>query len=224
MVNFVDKPQKNAVYFHRLIVLLCLVFLLLPVLSHVAGQKLWFLGHITFAILLLSFLLSIRANIATLILGIFLSLSGLAFSAQFAFERNESDLLLFIVCDVWFLVLMIKMTLWQVVQSEQVNLNNISGAVCVYLLFGLLWSLLYYGVAILVPNAFEGNLAVSIGGQFNDYVYFSFVTLTTLGYGDILPVHGISRALAFMEAVIGQFYIAVLVAGLVAMLTNQKGI
>ncbi len=217
-----NAQNKNAVYFHRLIALLCLVFLALPVLSYIAGQQLWFLGHLLFAGLLLSFLLSIRAGIRTFMLGMVLSVAGLGFSAKYAFEQQATDLLLFIICDFWFLVLMIKMTLWQVVQSEQVNLNNISGAVCVYLLFGLLWSLLYYGVAILVPESFEGQLAADISGQFNDYVYFSFVTLTTLGYGDILPVHGISRSLAFMEAVIGQFYIAVLVAGLVAMLTNQK--
>jgi len=57
----------------------------------------------------------------------------------------------------------------------------------------------------------------------HDFVYYSFVTLTTLGYGDIVPLSATARSLVYMEAIFGQFYIAILVAGLVSIhISNQS--
>lgn len=95
-----------------------------------------------------------------------------------------------------------------------VGTNQIMGAVCVYLLFGVIWAILYQLVESLSPGSFKGLESFESGQPF---VYYSFVTLTTLGYGDIGPVRPAAMALAYMEAVFGQFYLAVLVAGLVGM-------
>jgi hypothetical protein len=80
----------------------------------------------------------------------------------------------------------------------------------------LLWSLVYVFVNMLIPGSFSGQISGSAFQQLQNFLYYSFVTLTTLGYGEITPVGVTARALATLEAIFGQFYIATLVAGLVA--------
>ncbi len=92
--------------------------------------------------------------------------------------------------------------------------HRISSAVSIYLLLGLIWSRLYQLVELMIPGSFrihEGEIlsAASLS-------YFSFVTLATLGYGDIVPTHIIARDLAVLEAIMGQLYLVILISGLVA--------
>ncbi len=124
-----------------------------------------------------------------------------------------------------FLLVAFSFTLNQVVFGTEVNANRLIGAVCVYLLLGSIWALAYTLLNMLDPGSFAGFVPASGPGWNSEWLYFSFVTMTTLGYGDILPISATARALAYLQAVVGQFYIAVLVAGLVgAYIGNrQKG-
>ena len=74
-----------------------------------------------------------------------------------------------------------------------------------------------------IPDSFHGLTSTAIGAPFSELMYFSFVTITTLGYGDLIPVKPLARTVAFLEAIIGQFYVAVLVAWLVGMYLSEKG-
>lgn len=100
----------------------------------------------------------------------------------------------------------------------QINFHRVIGAVLLYLSIGLVFVALFCFVAIFEPDAFTGigtlhdNLAVA-----GNLIYFSFVTLTSVGYGDIVPVHPYARGLANVEAVIGQLYPATLLARLVTL-------
>ena len=114
-----------------------------------------------------------------------------------------------------FLLLAIRSALRQVVFGTEINSNRLYGAVCVYLMLGVLWALMYNTLGELDPDAFAGSLSIDNGKWGPDWFYYSFVTLTTLGYGDILPVSATARALAYGEAVVGVFYMAMLVAALV---------
>ena len=100
--------------------------------------------------------------------------------------------------------------------SQRVGLNTIYASLCVYLLLGIIWSILYVLAYLHTPEAFS-----NLHGTRGELVYYSFVTLTTLGYGDIAPLTALARTLAYMEAVAGQFYLAVLVAGLVGAYVSQ---
>jgi voltage-gated potassium channel Kch len=82
-------------------------------------------------------------------------------------------------------------------------------------LIGLNWSLLYLFLAQTIPGAFNGLEQLVWYDNFADAAYYSFVTLTTLGYGDISPVTPVARFLVYMEAIVGVFYMAILVASLV---------
>jgi hypothetical protein len=100
----------------------------------------------------------------------------------------------------------------------QITFHRIIGAVLLYLNIGITFMALFSFVALMVPNAFSGlgplqdDLAVA-----SNLIYFSFVTLTSVGYGDIAPVHPFARSLANIEAIIGQLYPATLLARLVTL-------
>ncbi len=103
----------------------------------------------------------------------------------------------------------------QVLFSGRIDGNKIVGAICIYLLMGLIWALLYLFIAQTIPGAFNGLEQLLWYDNFANVAYFSFVTLTTLGYGDISPAIPIARFLVYMEAIVGVFYMAILVASLI---------
>jgi hypothetical protein len=108
--------------------------------------------------------------------------------------------------------------LMQVVAAGRITTRRIEGAIAGYLLLGLIFACLYDLVHGLAPGAFLHHGAPSeAGGHVASYLFFSFVTLTTTGYGDIVPVHPAARSLAMLEALIGQLYLAVLLARLVSL-------
>ncbi len=108
----------------------------------------------------------------------------------------------------------------QVLFSGPIDGNKIVGAICIYLLIGLIWALSYLFIAQAVPGAFSGMEQLIWYENFANAAYYSFVTLTTLGYGDISPVTPIARFLVYMEAIVGVFYMAILVASLIGIRTS----
>lgn len=103
----------------------------------------------------------------------------------------------------------------QTFRAGPVNVHRIQGAVAAYLMLGLSWALAYELLALLVTGAFAG---AGLGGaERPSFIYYSFVTLTTVGYGDITPVHPVARSLAVAEALTGQLYPAILLARLVSL-------
>ncbi|MDJ0971727.1 MAG: potassium channel family protein [Kiloniellales bacterium] len=123
-----------------------------------------------------------------------------------------AGLMIFVVLNVGTVGLMLK----RILQAQVVDFDVLCSAVAVYLLIGVTWALTYIAIDILDPTAFE-QLAVSAWDGGTDYVYFSFVTLTTLGYGDISPNGNFVRIWAVMEAGVGVLYLALLIARLVSL-------
>ena len=119
-----------------------------------------------------------------------------------------------------FLWMLAVVVLFHVFREGPITVHRIMGAVLVYLLLGLTWTLAYQLVVLYEPESF--NFGDSQAAEQGDdlrvqLTYFSFVTLTTLGYGDITAVHPVARTLAMLEALIGQLFPAILIARLVSM-------
>jgi len=112
------------------------------------------------------------------------------------------------------LVTLCYVVLTLVLRPGPISRRRIEGAIVVYLLLGFTWAQAYELVALWIPGAFAG--AVDTSGS-TPWTYYSFVTLTTMGYGDIMPVHPLARALAVLEALTGQLYLAILLARLVSL-------
>ena len=106
-----------------------------------------------------------------------------------------------------------------VLSREKVTAETLYGAAAVYLLFGVTWALAYTLLEQLQPGSFYFDPARNIDGaiHFFDFIYGSFVTLTTLGYGEMTPVSSAARSLAIVQSVGGVLYIAFLVGRLVGM-------
>lgn len=118
------------------------------------------------------------------------------------------------------LSLLAIVVLAQVFRPGPVTGHRIRGAVAVYLLIGLIWAFAYELIAYQDPAAFAG--AVVTSWEVPPWTYYSFVTLTTMGYGDITPLHPVARLLAIAEALTGQLYLAILVARLVSQALESR--
>jgi hypothetical protein len=110
----------------------------------------------------------------------------------------------------------------QVLFTGAIDTNKIVGAICIYILLGLIWAMLYLFIAEVVPGSFNGVSHAPWLDNFATAVYFSFVTITTLGYGDISPVTPLARFLVYMEAIVGVFYMAILVASLIGVRLSDR--
>lgn len=124
-----------------------------------------------------------------------------------------------------FLVLAVWSSMNQVLFTREVSANRVVGAVCVYLLLGSAWAVAYGMVETVYPGSFTGSGLEHVAGRETEWLYFSFVTLTTLGYGDMTPVTNTARVLVYTEAIFGIFYMAILVASIVSAYSasHQKG-
>jgi hypothetical protein len=116
----------------------------------------------------------------------------------------------------------LNLMLKQIFRAKQITLDTIGMALCAYVLIGSLWILFYTPVLALDPNAFSQPIGSDESATMHNLMYFSYVTLTTLGYGDISPVSRIARALAILEAVTGTLFIAVLISRLVGSYASSR--
>ena len=132
---------------------------------------------------------------------------------------------LYVLAAAW---LAIALTLGVVVAQEvfrrgRVTYHRIVGAILLYLLIAVVFGALFTFAGLSLPEAFKGITFEDNLGLANSVFYLSFVTLTSTGYGDIVPVHPIARSLCNIESVIGQLYPATLLARLVTLELRQRG-
>jgi hypothetical protein len=116
-----------------------------------------------------------------------------------------------------FMILAILVMQKRINSAKQVDQDLIRGGICIYLILGFLWSIFYLIIWQLDPTAFKG---LAPGDANQKLFYFSFTTLTTLGYGDILPVNRLAMTLTNLEAIVGQLYPAIAIAKLVSLYTS----
>jgi hypothetical protein len=151
------------------------------------------------------------------------ALAAIISSVFLYFHRTPAFELLNLASFALFFSVIILDILAFVLKSERITADTIFASVSAYLLIGVLWSFFYIMVEYLHPGSFSIPEFDSLEGassprdRYDHLSYFSFVTLTTLGYGDITPLGHGTRSLAALEAVTGQMYVAVLIARLVAL-------
>ena len=139
---------------------------------------------------------------------------------QYAYP-NKGIAAIGMIAGVLFIAVVIACIMVFMLKSEEVNREVIYAAILLYLLAALLWAFVYTFLELVDPASFSIDLSSP-----QDYMlvfqYFSFVTITTLGYGDISPVSEVARAFAVLEAIVGQIYLVVVVAWLVGMHVSRK--
>ena len=150
------------------------------------------------------------------LIGILVALFAIVCALIAIFTELSIFTYLMLIAAVIFFVVGTIDSIYQVFMVRKgVNFNKILGAICIYIFLALMWTIFYQFIETLIPGSFNGLTAGLKHTNFNDLVYYSFVTITTLGYGDITPVTPLAKALVILEAIVGVFYIAILVAALV---------
>ena len=144
---------------------------------------------------------------------------GMNVTAALLRLRHPSALDIHLVAGAW---LILAITLgWvvarQVFAAGRVTYHRIIGAILLYLLIALMFVALFVLVGQQIPKAFSGIEIDDNTALASNLIYFSFVTLTSTGYGDVVPVHPIARSLCNLESIIGQLYPAILLARLVTL-------
>jgi len=120
---------------------------------------------------------------------------------------------------IYFLIITIHL-LKKIFKHKEVDDEMIYISIAAYIMIGLMSSILCWFVYNTYPNSY--NIAVNPDGPLFDFIYYSIVTMTTLGYGDILPTSPQSKSLAIVITLVGQFYMAILVAFLIGKFLNQR--
>ncbi|HVN85532.1 MAG TPA: potassium channel family protein [Candidatus Binatia bacterium] len=202
-----------------LLLFLCLMVFVVHPLNELAAVGPVMIG-VSFSLLLISGVGAVsRSQLARAVVGALVLANLAARWMRLSFESTTLPVL-----DGFFGALFCGVTaiivLTEVFREGAITLNRIQGAIAAYLLFGLFWAFGYELVALRWPTAFASASPVGVSPNedlSSRFIYFSLVTLTTMGYGDITPVHPIARSLATLEALVGQLFPAILLARLVSM-------
>ena len=112
----------------------------------------------------------------------------------------------------------------EVIKTRRVTSDTIYGAICVYLLVGMTFGSLYDLIETLHPGSFQINVdtAGPVAVRWRTLIFFSFMTLTTIGFGDVTPVTTQAQSLVSIEGVMGVLYVAVLIARVVGIYARRR--
>jgi hypothetical protein len=183
------------------------------------------LGNLIFDGLLTLVLLSGVATVSErrfpMAIGLTLALPVIAARWLAYFAPNRLIVQIGMVCALVYLAYVAVIILTHIMRQRDISRDLVVGSLCVYLLLGLSWAFAFGLLEDLRPGSFHWPAAERVH-PFFDMIYYSLVTLTTVGYGDITPLSAVARSLSMVEAVIGQFYLTVLVARLVGLRITQQ--
>lgn len=204
-----------------LILLIVEIFLIAPM--QVKGHAIVLVNNAIFFLLLMTGVLTVtkRKSIQALLAMVVVLAIATRWASLFMQIPGLKilDGIFMLICITGFLAIV----LWQVYREGPVTAHRIQGAVAAYLLLSILFAVGFGLLENIRPGSFQGQSQAQIQEGINrSFYYFSVVTLTTTGYGDITAVSPYARTLVMMEALIGQLYPAILIARLVSLHIEEK--
>ncbi len=214
------KAHIKGTHFRNLIFFLLLYIVGSPFLEPYPSLSV--LAHISLSMVLFAAVYAVRKqnkqrSIALALLLPLIVFYWLGIYDLVSYSRLGSHLLFSV-----FYGLLVHSFIAQIKQSHSVSSNVLFATFSLYLILGLFWGTLYTLLEELSPGSYSGVLLESSQDINHAFNYFSFVTLTTLGYGDITPQTAGASSLCQMEAIVGQFFTAVVVAWLVGMHVSDR--
>ena len=212
-----QKFSENR--FLILLVLILSTIVLTPFLDHFLETKI--LMDIFLTVLFFSIIFAIRSKRSHLIIASILVLPLVLSTWSYYFYYSTQLSLLTRIFGALFFGYAVIIILQMIARSTEITRETIFAAIVAYLLIALMWAFIYMILEMVVPGSFSFP-DKSIRAETMHFEYFSFVTITTLGYGDVIPLTNRASALALLEALIGQIYLVVLVAWLVGMYVSSR--
>jgi hypothetical protein len=206
----------------QLLIVLALFFIWAPFVEEITGGDL--IISMLFSLVLLSGVLAVAERKRTLVIALALAIPGVSGRWINHFRPDLVRPAFFLITALVFIAFVVVNLLRFILRAPAVNTEVLCASISAYLMLGLMWTLAYWLVDQLTPGgafSFNTNAGTRSMNGFTGF-YFSFITLSTVGYGDITPVSRIARWLAAMEAMTGLLYVAVLIARLVALYSAPK--
>jgi voltage-gated potassium channel len=197
--------------FRFLLLAMVSMFVLRPFLADYEGVG--FLTDLFFSLILVSGVCAFSHQKKDLVAALILAFPALFLEVVSFFLQSESIVIMRRILIALFLACVLVIILSHIFRETEVTEDLITGAVCAYLLIGLFWTFIFYFLELARDGSF--NLSKTARHDVGAFLYYSFVTLTTVGYGDVLPLTAPARSLAVLEAVTGQLYLATTIARLV---------
>jgi hypothetical protein len=206
----------------ELLVILAALFVSFPFVETLQASGL--VESILLTLVLVSALLAIARGRRTVIIATVLALPTLAARWINHYRPDLVPAEVFLTGGILFVIFVVGNLLRFVLAASSVNTEVLCASISAYLLLGLVWTFGYWLVAEIIPDAFAFNGSTGANTVMKGFngLYFSFITLSTVGYGDITPVSKVARMLAAMEGITGLLYVAVLIARLVAIQATPK--
>jgi len=216
------KPVLRRLRFRRfstvqLLIALALLFTCAPFVEEIKG------GHLIlsflFSLVLLSAVLAVANRKRVLVIALVLAIPAIAGRWINNFRPDLVPPAVFLVGGLILIIFVVGHLLRFVLRAPVVTTDVLCASISAYLMLGLMWTMAYWLVDQLTPGgafSFNTNAGTRSINGFNGFC-FSFITLSTVGYGDITPVSKVARMLAAMEAMTGLLYVAVLIARLVSL-------
>jgi len=216
------KPMLRRLKFRRfstvqLLIALALFFMWAPFVEEIEGGELIVSG--LFSLVLLAGIVAVADRKRVLVIAIVLAIPAIAGRWINHFRPDLIPPAVFLVAGLILIAFVVGNLLRFVLRAPSVNTEVLCASISAYLMLGLMWTMAYWLVDQLTPGgafSFNTNTGTRSMNGFTGF-YFSFITLSTVGYGDITPVSRIARWLAAMEAMTGLLYVAVLIARLVSL-------
>ena len=206
----------------QLLIVLGLLFFSFPFVEEVKGGKI--IVSVLLSLVLISAVLAVASRRRTLVVAVLLVVPAIAGRWFNHFRPDLVPPAVFLVSGLVLVAFVVFNLLGFVLRAPSVNTEVLCASISAYLMLGLIWTMAYWLVDQLTPGgafAFNTNAGKQSMNGFNAF-YFSFITLSTVGYGDITPLSRIARWLAALEAMTGLLYVAVLIARLVSLYSTPK--
>ncbi|PYJ77822.1 MAG: ion transporter [Verrucomicrobia bacterium] len=221
------KPVLGRVKFRRfstvqLLIALALFFTCAPFVEEIKGGEL--IVSILFSLVLLAGVLAVAERKRVLVIALVLAVPAVGGRWINHFRADLVPPAVFLVGGLILIIFVVAHLLRFVLRAPSVTTEVLCASISAYLMLGLMWTMAYWLVDQLTPGgafSFNTNAGTRSMNGFTGF-YFSFITLSTVGYGDITPVSRIARWLAAMEAMTGLLYVAVLIARLVSLYSSPK--
>ena len=201
----------------ELLIALALLFVSVPFVEEIKGGEI--IVAILLTVVLISGVLALAKGRFTLIVALVLAIPAVCGRWIIHFWPHLFPHAVFLVPTLVLIAFVVVHLLRFVLSAPSVDTQVLCASISAYLMLGLIWTLAYWLVAEVNPAAFAFNTASGTKESMQGFnaFYFSFVTLSTVGYGDITPVSKVARMLAALEAMTGLLYVAVLIARLVSL-------
>jgi Ion channel len=209
VMNFWNEDRSLTV---MLLLLLLFIFIFVPSLSRGRIGEVFI--KITYSVMLLTGILSVARHKKYVIFVSIFAVIGLIANWLSDAEPSRPILIVHDIAAIFFNTFFALAILIKTFKPGDITFHRIEGSIVVFLLVGLIFSYVFHAVYLFTGDSSFNNIN---GNGLREFLYFSFTSLTTMGYGDITPVHPLARSLANFEALIGQLYPAILIARLVSM-------